>query len=317
MGVKKNRLWDTVFLMTVGVLFAWSVVAAILSTTVFQDAHLQSLIRVFLVIAVVRLLFSHKLLQWGSAIGLFLGFGFLVYGFLTYSEEPGLSQAVVWFLSEMVAYVGGHLEYRLLFEQVIVWSITIAVGLSVVIWAYVFPFFFLLFAVYSARFAVVLISPLFSFQLAFYVFIFSALAYLVRQLSLKTATETSREMPEEGRGKRGMAPVLSAVGLAVFCMLFASFLPIPQADARSPFQALNDVIYSATSPGEFAIRHIGFSGGGGRLGGNIAPNDNIFMFVRTNRYGSFYLTGAIMDTYTGNSWEKRSAEGSPFDFDEM
>ena len=325
MDLRKNRLWDTVFLMTVGVLLAWSVVAAILNTTVFQDAHLQNLIRVFVIIGVVRLLFSHKLLQWGSAVCLIFGFGFLVYGFLSYPEEPGLSQDVALFVRETVLYVGGYLEYRLLFEQIIVWSISIAVGLSVVVWTYVFPLFFVLFVVSSGLFAVVLASPFFNFHLAFYVFIFCVLAYLIRHLSQKIAAGTSREAPlaasEEGRGRRGAAPVLSTVGLAVFCMLFASFLPMPQGGVPSvtsnPFQAINDAIYSATRPAYFSLRHIGFSEGGGRLGGDIVPDDRVFLYVRTDRREPFYLAGAMMDIYTGNSWENRSMETVLFDSADM
>ncbi|MCL2568495.1 MAG: hypothetical protein FWE12_03530 [Oscillospiraceae bacterium] len=301
MELRKLRPADTVFLMTVGVLLAASLVAGILNTTVFYDDHLATLGRMFVIVGALRLIFGFWVLRWGSAIVLILGLGALAY----WGREPyHLAYEVIYFIREILLYLGGYLEYRESFEQAIVWTISLTVGVAVVLFGYFLPFFFPLFVVSAWTFGLILISPFFDFYPAFYAFVFCMLAYLVRSSGWRAAPASV-----------GFGGSIYAAGLAAVCLVAASFIPIPRdelfEDVRNPFQAITDAILPDRSPSHFAIRHVGF-GGGGALGGNIAPDDRIFLFARTDAPTPFYLTGAIFDIYTGYAWESSEREPRPF-----
>ena len=301
--------------MTIGVLLAWSLVTGIVSATIFADAHALTLLRLFLIMGVFWLIVSNDYLFLGSVVALVVGLVFFVAGFagfFTQPDEPNFADRAIHFIREIVQFLQGNIRHRDDLEHAIVWILQILIGLFVVLFGGLYAQFFVLFLVSAGIFSLVLTAPAFTHHLAFYVFLFCVLAFLMRHLSQKTA---------QAAGIGTSFPIYATL-FAALCMLIASLLPMPfeatdvQAALRRPFSALNNAIYSASRPDYFSVRHVGFGDEGGRLGGDIAPDDGLFLLLRTESPTPIYLRGTVMDTYTGYSWENRlGGERVPFEPD--
>ena len=70
---KKNTWADTFFLMTIGLLLAWSMVGGIIDTTVFAQTHLLNLFRLAVILLVLRLIVLHKYLIFASFSAVLVG----------------------------------------------------------------------------------------------------------------------------------------------------------------------------------------------------------------------------------------------------
>ena len=307
MELRKQRLWDTRFLMTVGVLLAWGLVTGILSTTIFPLDPVENLLRIVVIMGLVRLIFAHKFLLWGSVLCLIFGVGALAYGFFATPEVPGLPHQAAQFLREIAQFLSGQRAYRAGFADAIVWALCVAIGFAVVLFGRGRSHFLGLFALFAVIFGLVLTAPVFVFHPAFYLSVFCILAFLIRYLNQKTARTSAV----------GTSFSVYAVCFAAVCMLIASAFPMPQGTLleaiQRPIRAISDAIDDARRPDYFALRHIGFGGGGGRLGGDVAMDESLFLFVRADRPAPFYLAGAISDTYTGYAWETRHSNPVPLD----
>jgi len=314
--IEKPSRADFVFLMTAGVLFAWSLFIGIMNPTIFGINYLLSLVRIFAFVGVLGLIFSNKRAMW-IGIGLFALFLiFVASGFLLAPEYPNMANRLAESLTNTIGFITGYRPHTDLYETIIVWTISLAIGLFVVIFSYYRFRFLLLFIGSTIIFGVAITSNYFSYTNAFYVFVFSSLVFLIRHLHQRNATEEVDPAPF----------TKYILALTIISLLVAGILPIPregfaegfaQNFVQRPFNFVNDLFVDLTQPNIFSLRQVGF-GGSGRLGGDIALNDGLFMRMRITRRGDpIYLTGAIMDTYTGNSWVNRFNDENPVDFDDI
>ncbi|MCL2402010.1 MAG: hypothetical protein FWC90_05135, partial [Oscillospiraceae bacterium] len=318
---KKNREADTLFLMTIGVLLAWSIVAALINTTMFNQSHVVGLARVFVVTGVFRLALAGRTRRWISLALVVAGILFIVVGFVTYPPdyflyEPKRANQAADFIRRTIRYINGNEIFRQSYETAMIWAMSIIAGLFVTIFGYFYFKFLVLFLVPAATFGILLISRFFDLRISFFVFIFCSVAYLVKHLNQKCG--------DKSKGKASFASY--ALFVAIFCVGIAAIMPVPGARFRHnltqtavsrPFHHVNDTIYFAFGPRYFALGQVGF-GGSGQLGGDIVRNERLIMRLRADREAMpIYLTGAILDTYTGSWWLNSFWERTPVDFGEM
>jgi len=313
---KKRQYTDLLFLLTIGVLLGFSACAAILHIGGFEQSQLSSLVRMFVVIAILRVLLSNKYLIGLSTALFVLGLLSLAFGALTSPPEPRLVNEAADFVVRVVRYVGGYGYYNTLYEQTFIWFLCSLIGLLIVWFVYLRPNFFVIFAVFALIFGFLISYFPFSDYFLFYIFIFCILTFLIKELSHSCAKQT---------GKGGFFLRL-ALPLALLCAGLAAFIPIPPQDTAQPMQTnfidsirrMGDRLSLDPSSHYFGIQQAGFGGSDSRqLGGDVALNDELFMRIRTNALQPIYLTGVIMDTYTGSGWENRLTEHVPLDFDEL
>ena len=312
MTIGKSTIANFVFLMTVGVLFAWSLVFGVLNPTVFRLDYMVGLGKVVGIVGVIGLIFSSKHAMWIS-LGLFGAFSlFIASGFLLTPEYPNIANQAAELLANTISFIGAQRPHTDLYEMVAVWAVCIGISLFVVIFSYFRFRFLVLFIASAITFGVSMTSYYFSYTRAFYVFIFSILVLLIRHLHQKSA--------DIGVDSTPFTKYILA--LTAISFLIASIIPAPPAGfaegviqntIQRPFNFINDTLANLTQSSEFSLRQIGF-GGSGRLGGDIAPNDSLFMRIRTDKRGRIYLTGAVMDTYTGYSWENHFSDERSIDF---
>jgi transglutaminase-like putative cysteine protease len=310
---KKYNHSDTFFLLTVGVLLAWSLIAGMINVTLFSQSYLATLIQIFFIVVGLRIIFSHQFFIWASIVGLFFLLIFIAIGFFTYSAdiiyyayyypaEPSLANQVADFISRTIRFINGNEPYSIGYERAIIWVVSIVASLFVVIFSYLRFNFWILFTVTAVIFSLFLASPFFIDNLVFYVFAFCSLAFLIKHLHLKCMPKSQRKAPF----------AKYALGMTIFCLLVTIFIPtLPAGLAQSvisntisrPFHNLSGAIYQAIEPQHyFSLRRMGF-GDGGQLGGNVIVDDRLFMRIRSDSPMPIYLTGATMDAYTGYSWE--------------
>ena len=297
----------------VGVPLAWSVIAGLMSTTEFERDYLANLIQVFFVVGILGLIFSHKTAIRAALVFLACFVLFTLSGFFLMSDPPSRANEFATLLTNTFQYVIGIENHTMIYQQVIVWIITIAISLFVVLFLYYRFVFILLFSVLSTAFGLLITSVYFSYPLSFFVFILCALVLLVRQMHLRSSEKTTRKSPYT----RLILPI------TVACVFLVGFMPMPeqgtmQGPVRTailrPFNFINETFYNLTQRRNFSIRQVGFGGGGGRLGGPVEVNHEVFMRIRTDGTLPLYLTGATSDTYTGYSWVNTFVVETPVDF---
>ena len=301
------------FLMIVGVPLTWSVIAGLISTTEFERDYLANLIQVTFVVGVLGLIFTHKYAI-RAALALFACFVlFILWGFFFESDPPSLANEFAALLTNTFRYVIGIENHTMMYQQVVVWVVTIAISLFVVLFLYYRFVFILLFSVLSVAFGLLITSIYFTYPLSFFVFLVCVLVLLVRQMHLRSSEKTTKKSPYT----RLILPV------TVACFFLVGFVPMPEEGAMQgsvrtailrPFNFINDTFYNVTQRRNFSIRQIGFGGAGGRLGGSVEVNHEVFMRIRTDGTLPLYLTGATSDTYTGYSWVNTFAADTPVDF---
>ena len=310
----RAKYMDTVFLMTVGVFLAWSLVSAVISTTIFSHNHLAHFLRILFVIGLLRVLVSHKYLVWATALFVLSALAFIGFGFFSTPETPSLANEAADFFRGLAQFLSGMTYHTDSYERFMVWALCISIGLFVVVFTYVRFQFFVIFALSAGMFSVLLTSRVFSFHLGFVVFVICIFAYLIRYL-------TGR------RGKRsetGLNISVYALPLAILCIGLGAFLPTPpdgfahnlvQTGAGTTLQRANDIISSFSRPNYFSLRQTGFGDAGGRLGGDVFPNDGAFMRIRAGDSPQpIYLAGRILDTYTGYAWISSQEDRWSLDF---
>lgn len=296
---------DLLFVMTAGVFFAWSLVAAIISTTVLEQQYMGNFLRVAAVMGLFAFIGSKKVLRLGTILLVGLAVGFVAFGF--FREE---STALVDFLERTFQFVIGIRPAAPAYERTVLWALSALIGLLVVSFAYFRDQFFILLATGALIFTLAFASPYFEPTNAFIAFALSLLMLLGKHLSgAKTQFRT---------GKFPLPLVLTVSG----SLLLGAMVPAPDAGLMptimaNPWDFFADWFFHLTRDNEFSLQGIGFGGGGGLLGGDVALNNRLFMRIQTNRRGTIYLTGAVMDTYTGNSWENTFSEGKPVEFDSV
>ena len=321
---------DTAFLLTVGTMLAWSLTIAIIGGTYLEFAPFATFVRIFFIMAALRIIFYNKvtLIFAGTVLAVALliliaeaalfspapaqtpnleGYPETSFEHLLTSADAGRQNSMLAeignFISGTIGFVTGFEFYSPSYDSAIQW--VIAIGLASFVFTFGF-FWFNFFAILSTMlvFGLVLNTGYFFYNLSFYVFIFSVVAYLIRHLNLRSmGTSLSPE-------HKNSPFALYALPFTAVCLIVAIALPTPQSGSaaqfadtfiRRPFNSINESMQAAFAPRYFSLAQTGFgSGNTRRLGGNVAPNHDTFMRIR--HPGPIYLTGNIFDRYTGFSW---------------
>ena len=321
----KNRRESTFgffYLMTVGVLLAWVMVAGIIDTTIFERNHFASLIRMFFIVGIFGLFFLHKYLTRIGIVLLVLVTMFVASGFLFVPDElaePNISNRFAELISGTAQYITGARQHTLVYERVITWALSLFFGFFVVFFSYRKFRFWLLFVVSVATTSLAITSPFFRDIRIFYTYAFCILALVIKYLHEKNISKMANP-PQRATFIKVVVPLVAVV------VLIASSIPRPPTLIsggsirdffRTPFNFVNDMFLNMTQQREFSLRQIGFGESGGRLGGDIEANDRVFMRINANTVilHPIYLTGATRDTYTGYSWENLHNDYQSVDFD--
>ena len=321
------------FFMIVGPLLSWSLVSAIISTTEFQNDYWTNMLRVFIVVGFFTVMFSHRYLRIASALlftlfafFIFSGFNslrgeysfqeFFSYGLPILPNDPSLATRFAHLLSMTFRYIIGIERHTLLFENTTIWIIIATISLLIVIFCYYQFYFWALLVGTAVAFGILISSPYFSHPWSFNVYIFCILTLLAKRLHQRSIDSSTK----------GTSPFSGFImPLVALCLMPALLIPAPQtgftddgALSRS-FNTINDMFYNLTRQRSFSLQQVGFSGEGGRLGGAVTLNHNLFMRIRIDEGNPYYpmpiyITGATFDTYTGYSWENEHAEFVPVDF---
>ena len=310
------------YLMTVGVLLAWVMVAGIIDTTIFERNHFASLIRIFFIVGLFGLFFLHK---YFTRVGIVLFVGVAVFvasGFLFVPDElaePNFANRFAQLISRTAQFVTGTRPYTLAYETVITWALSLFFGFFVVFFSYRKFRFWILFATSVATTSLAITSSYFRDIRIFYTYAFCILALVIKYLHEKNISKMANP-PQRTTFIKVVVPVVAGV------VLVASTIPRPptlisggniRSFLRTPFDFVNEMFLNITHQSEFSLRQIGFGESGGRLGGDIEANDRVFMRINSNTaiVHPLYLTGATRDTYTGYSWENLYNDYQSVDFD--
>ncbi|MCL2573580.1 MAG: transglutaminase-like domain-containing protein [Defluviitaleaceae bacterium] len=325
---------DTVFLLVVGTLLVWSLSMAVIAGTYLAFDPLGTLMRVFFVMIILRLIFLNKSsLIFAGAVIAVAGLILLVDMVLASSAAPVIDDAHAYlyheaftprysmisefssFIQGTIGFVTGFELYTAAYDSAIQWALII--GLSIFVFVFGF-FWFNFFAILTTTllFGLMLNTGFFFYTISFYVFIFCLISYLIRHLNLRSMGKEHKYSPFS----------LYALPLTAVCLAIAIALPAPASGAgaqfvenfiRQPFANANNFFQSAFHPRHFSLAHTGFGMGNTRhLGGNVTANYDTFM--RVNHQGPLYLTGNVFDTYTGFSWINSDREFSyELDFTQM
>jgi len=307
---------DFIFLMSFGVLLAWSLVAGIVSTTVFSQDYGILFLQVVFATAVLGAVFSHKYL---ARAGLFLFVVFFIFfasGFLSIYDEPTFGGTFNRSIVGAIAFLSGEGPLTPAYESVILWTISIAFSLFVVLFCYRRFRFFVLFSVSSLTFGLLLSARVFHFPFSFHLFAFLMLTFLLRHLY-------QQNLKKFASSNAPTLKYLLPVPVVVATLFLTNLFPTPEVGflestvqnaVVQPFNYLNDLFRRTTIHGEFSLQQVGFSDTTSRLGGDISLNDGLFMRIRTNAPRPIYLTGLTRDTYTGYSWINNFDGDAPMDF---
>jgi len=299
---------ETIFYIIAGTALVWGLSAGIISTTEFTENLLAMFFRSLVTVVGLRMIFHNKWTTVASTLLLVITIAILYFQY----HEP-----MEYLFARVVLYLNGMAQYTPAYGNAISWAITIPIAVFIFIFGFARFNFLLLFGFSATIFGVVLTSGFFRLDMAFYVFVFAMLSYFIKFLN--------------ARSLKGFASpfTLYALPLSIFVIALAYNLPKPSYGFTTrafdtvinrPFDAINDSLYMAFRPRYFSLAQSGFgSGDVRRLGGNVTANDNPVMRVRgSGRFGwrdSVHLTGAILDYYTGYSWENTSLDRKPLSFD--
>lgn len=306
--IDKNKLNETIFLLSVGVTLVWSISTAILSITEFITSPFQMFINIFFVMLALRIIFSNKYTI-SVALAILIISTLILFVDLINNDYTILYETT-YFLLQIMLYLNGLIPYYPIFETIIMWSLFIILGLFVFTFSYLWFNFIILFLISSLIFTIILTSGFFYFNIAFYAFIFCTLSYLIKSLNIKSF------------GK-GSLFALYALPISIFSIILASLIPTPQDGFTDqvynnlftrPFTAVNRILHDTFRPKYFSLAQTGFNGNDvRRLGGNVTTNYNVVMRVQSNE-PVLYLTGSILDTYTGYAWVNTLIDTEPLMF---
>ena len=291
------------YLMTIGVLLTWVMVSGIVDTTVFARNHFSNFIRVFFIVGLFGLALIHKYTRIISLALFVIGIILVVSGFYITPEEPNFLTEFAELISNSTAYILGNRGYHHSYERFIIQTISFFFSFFVAFFTFYKFQFWILFPVTAATTAIAITSPYFRNNLIFYVYALCLLALIIRYLQLKNLKKTKIS-------QNTLTVTYVTLPVILITLFFSALLPTPPTGFsdnffRDPFDFINNLFLDLTQQSEFSLRQVGFGGNAGRLGGDITPNDNVFMEITTGASMPLYLTGAIRDTYTGNAWENR------------
>ena len=302
MEIKKNNRFiqnlnkDDILLICIGIAMVWSLSAAIVSTTEFVQPKGIMLLNISLIMVGLKLIFLNRYTLFFT---ISIIFTFVTIIFIdSIINEHTILYDINSFVVSVLLYLNGLTPYRHTYEIAIIIFLNIAFSLFVFIFGYIWFSFIALFTLGTLLFAIILTSGFFHFDISFYVFIVCIITYLVRHLNYRSF------------GKRPIV-LLYTLLFSFLSVLVAGLLPTPEEGFSDhvadnffirPLNFVNNTIHDTFRPKYFSLAQTGFGTGNvRRLGGNVTANYNIVMRVHSYE-PTLYLTGAIMDTYTGYSW---------------
>ena len=291
--------FNTLFLLTVGAALVWGLSWGVVSTTEFGAHPFQMFVHISIIIVVLRLivLSKHTLSLTVALIGamaVILSWDFIAAGL---TRTPMVTQFFE-FVYDVNQYLSGMTNHTQAYEEAIVWALMIALSLFVFVFGYLWFRISVLIIGSVVLFALILTSGFFHVSAPFYAFALSVVLYLCAFLHTTQRKTFASYLPH-------------SLLLGVLAFGSALVLPTPldgQVDdfaqrwIAQPFVAINQHIQERTRPRHFSLAQTGFGTGDvRRLGGDVATNYNTVMRVRSSQQ-TLYLTGAILDTYTGYAW---------------
>ncbi|MCL1948665.1 MAG: DUF3488 and transglutaminase-like domain-containing protein [Turicibacter sp.] len=303
---------DLKFLLSIGLLLAFSLYSTILSTTIFETHYLQGFLGQLLLLPLFAFFLGRR---WGimAFIAAVLGFfAFAAYGFMGAPEHPGPAQELAGFLLGVLEFVVVGTDPFGSYANFILWLIKGFVALFVVIFTYVKFYFYPMAAMLALVLGLSITSPYFEPSWTVWALVASMVILLCRYLSGKLS----------GGGYSQVLTLFVAISLGIGSQLpkpVALFEGGNPAITRTPAEFFADAFHALVNGrgrlAEFSLQSIGFGGAGGLLGGDLLLNDHVFMRMRNEgTHGPVYLTGRVSDTYTGYSWENSYLEALPVDF---
>ena len=326
---RNPKLADTLFLMTIGVLLAWSLVSSIISNTALTQDHVGLLMRMIVVMSALRLVFHNKYTIY-AVFGIITAVSAMFVWEMYFAEETSETLAfAVEFIIGTINYASGMVPHTNAYEQAVVWALTIGIGLFVVIFVYLWFNFFVLLGVSAIIVGISLNYGFFTFAPSFYAFALCTLANFIKYMHTRQSwkliglllyksgrAEHTHQAAYKPHGNERIKKIshnsyfaLYALPMIIVCILAALALPKPaEGFARNiaatlvttPIDRATTFVHAAFRPKHFSLSQTGFGTGSRRLGGDVALNDDVIMRIRAD--GPVYLTGNVLDTYTGYAW---------------
>lgn len=315
----RYSLSDTIFLLTIGTLLVFSVVAGILSTTQIASGWFLILFRTVLILGILRLIFLNKITLLFMLAVIVVSLAIIGIDILTFEANGLGTQPFIYdifdFVDRTISYVLGLGMWSAAYDTAIAWALNVGVALFVFIFGFLWFNFFALFGFSMLLFGLILNSGFYFSSFAFYAFIFCIIAYFIKHLNFSNFNNNSKSFT-----------MLYAIPFTAICLIIALALPKPsegfseqfaQSIIAQPFTAINNALQDALRPSHFSLAQTGFGTGNTRLlGGDVTTNYSTVMRIQTNQ--NLYLTGAILDYYTGYSWINTLANYySPLNFSDV
>ncbi|MCL2853315.1 MAG: transglutaminase domain-containing protein [Defluviitaleaceae bacterium] len=326
---RNPKLADTLFLMTVGVLLAWSLVSSIISNTALTQDHVGLLMRMVLAMAVLRLIFHNRFTLYVTFSIIAVASAMFVWDIYFAEEMSDATAVTVEFISGVVNFAAGIVPHTMAYEQAVVWALIFGIALFVLMFSYLWFNFIVLLGVSVFTIGISLNYGFFTYAPSFYAFVLCTLANLIKYLHTRRSWKllqilaARREIsgsgvrdaasPPSGKRVEKMSQnsyfALYALPMIIVCILAALVIPKPAEGfaqnitatlVTTPIDRATTFIHATFRPKHFSLSQTGFGTGASRLGGNVVLNDDVIMRVRAD--GPLYLTGNILDTYTGYAW---------------
>lgn len=296
--IYRTRPYDTVFLMSIGVLLAWSLTSSTITNTELGQYHLAMLGRIFIIMAAFRIILSNSYTIGLSLVSLMLALLALAVNLHTSGSQAAGESAQ--FIVGVINYALGVSPHTPAYEAALLWLLAVITSLFVAISTFVRFNFFMLLGVSVFVVGLSLGHGLYTYPPAFYAFAFATLVNLIKQLNIRGNKQAA-----------GPNLMFYSLPLAALCIALAAAIPKPapgfaesftQSFIAYPLNNINHALYMALRPRTFTLAQTGFGmGNDRRLGGDVRTNNDVVMHIRAA--GPVYLTGNVLDIYTGYSWQ--------------
>jgi hypothetical protein len=228
---------------------------------------------------------------------------FAVFYFLLSGFESEQFTGFVGFFKDMYLFIRGFYPYSPDYDMPLAIILALAVsGIAVINLKLRFSFFVP--ALFGG--ALVMLPVLMDYYRTnqpVYIFSFCFLVFLVKRLN-------------EGAEPREFCNMfdLRLIPLCAGLVFVMSLMPVPEMKSTAGGRlagddfggVLGDFLYEATHPKFFSFQTTGFTDKDGKLGGKVMATGNFVMDVYADE--RVYLSGAVKDLYTGESWENTMGE---------
>lgn len=300
----KPAVSNVFFYLIIGALYAFAMTCSIIGSTIIEIPAIYIFrCSAFFVCLMFVFFFNRRLLLICStalflSVVLFIRLNVTFNGFFSFTVNAGSRlESLITGARELLLFVRGALPYSDSFDKVTVITLAFVFALFVFVNIRIrFSFYFLS----LTGFCVVLLPYALSFRRTEYpplVFTFCFLVFLIKHRN---------GCPKE---ERTFKPFNAFFFLPLCLALCVIGMKLPQFDARAlNFKTVNnavkkagDAVYTFFGPKYFTFSQTGFEGSGGELGGRVRLDDRFVMEVSANE--RVYLAGAVLETYTGRSWQ--------------